>query len=116
MKLLLAIVGNALALLATAALVPGISFTGNWVTLLLAGVVFGLFNLIVRPIAMFLALPALILTLGLFYFVLNGLLLWLASAFVPGYHVNGFVAGLLGSLVVSIVSWAFHALTTSEKK
>jgi putative membrane protein len=65
---------------------------------------------------MFLALPALILTLGLFYFVLNGLLLWLASAVVPGYHVSGFVAGLLGSLVVSIVSWAFHALTGSDNK
>jgi putative membrane protein len=116
MKLLLAIVGNALALLATAALVPGISFTGSWVTLLLAGLVFGLFNLIVRPIALFLALPALILTLGLFYFVLNGLLLWLAAAVVPGYHVSGFVPGLLGSLVVSVVSWAFHALTSSDQK
>ncbi len=110
MKLLLAVIGNALALLATT-IVPGIAFTGSWLTLLLAGLVFGLFNLIVRTIAMLLSLPALILTLGLFYFVLNGLLLWLASAFVPGYHVSGFVPGLLGSLVVSIVSWAFHALT-----
>jgi putative membrane protein len=110
MRLLLAVVGNAIALLATT-IVPGITFAGSWLTLLLAGVVFGLFNLIVRPIAMFLSLPALILTLGLFYFVLNGLLLWLASAFVPGYNVSGFIPGLLGSLVVSIVSWAFHALT-----
>jgi putative membrane protein len=115
MKLLLAIVGNALALLATT-VVPGISFAGSWLTLLLAGLVFGIFNLIVRPLAMFLALPALILTLGLFYFVLNGLLLWLASAVVPGYHVSGLIPGILGSLVVSIVSWAFHALTGGDKE
>jgi putative membrane protein len=114
MKLLLAIVGNALALLATT-VVPGITFSGSWLQLLIAGLVFGLFNLIVRPIALFLSLPALILTLGLFYFVLNGLLLWLASAVVPGYHVSGLIAGILGSLVVSIVSWACHALTAGGK-
>jgi len=114
MKLLLAIVGNALALLATT-VVPGITFGGSWLQLLIAGLVFGLFNLIVRPIALFLSLPALILTLGLFYFVLNGLLLWLASYVVPGYHVSGLIAGILGSLVVSVVSWAFHALTGSGK-
>ncbi len=114
MKLLLAIVGNALALLATT-VVPGITFSGSWLQLLIAGLVFGLFNLIVRPIALFLSLPALILTLGLFYFVLNGLLLWLAAAVVPGYHVSGLIAGILGSLVVSVVSWAFHALTAGGK-
>jgi putative membrane protein len=105
MKLLLTIVGNALALLATAYFVPGIQFSGNWVQLLVAGAVFGLLNLIVRPIAVFLALPALVLTLGLFYFVLNGLLLWGFSKFMPGYDVNGLWAGILGSLVIMVVNW-----------
>jgi putative membrane protein len=105
MSLLLTIVGNALALLATAYFVPGISFSGNWVQLLVAGALFGLLNLIVRPIALFLALPALVLTLGLFYFVLNGLLLWGFSKFMPGYDVNGLVAGILGSLVIMVVNW-----------
>ena len=105
MKLILTIAGNALALLATAYFVPGIRFTGSWVQLLVAGAVFGLLNLIVRPIAVLLSLPALVLTLGLFYFVLNGLLLWGFSKFMPGYDVDGLWAGILGSFVIMLVNW-----------
>ena len=104
MKILLTIAGNALALLATAYVVPGIRFTGDFVQLLLAGLIFGLLNMDVRPIAMLLSLPALVLTLGLFYFVLNGLLLWGFSKLMPGYDVAGFVPGLLGSLVIWVVN------------
>ena len=104
MKILLTIVGNALALLATAYFVPGIRFTGDWLQLLVAGAIFGLLNLVVRPIAMLLSLPALVLTLGLFYFVLNGLLLWGFSKLLPGYDVAGFVPGLMGSLVIWVVN------------
>ena len=104
MKILLTIVGNALALLATAYFVPGIRFTGDWLQLLIAGAIFGLLNLVVRPIAMLLSLPALVLTLGLFYFVLNGLLLWGFSKLMPGYDVAGLVPGLLGSLVIWVVN------------
>ena len=109
MGILLFIVGNAIALLATT-IVPGITFVGNWVNLIVGGVIFGLFNLIVRPIAMFLSLPLLILTLGLFYFVLNGILLWVAAQFIPGYRVDGIVAGMLGSLVIAIVNWLVGAI------
>lgn len=109
MRILGRVLANAVALLATT-IVPGITFSGSWVTLLVAGALLGLFNLIVRPIALFLSLPALILSLGLFYFVLNALLLWLASLILPGYHVAGFVAALLGSLVMTVVNWAIHAL------
>jgi len=105
MKLILTIIGNALALLATAYFVPGIRFSGSIVQLLVAGLIFGLLNLIVRPIALFLSLPALMLTLGLFYFVLNGLLLWGFSKLMPGYDVNGLWAGILGSLVIMVVNW-----------
>ena len=70
MRILIALVGNALALLATT-IVPGILFKGDLLTLLVAGAIFGLFNLIVRPLAMLVSLPLLILTLGLFYFILN---------------------------------------------
>jgi putative membrane protein len=110
MRVLLSIVSNAVALYATALVVPGISFQGNVVMLLVAGAIFGLFNLIVRPVAMLLSLPLLIVTLGLFYFVLNGILLWVASFFLPGYNVAGIVPGILGSLVFAIVNWALHAL------
>lgn len=109
MRILFAIVGNALALLATT-IVPGILFKGDVLTLLAAGAIFGLFNLIVRPLAMLLSLPLLILTLGLFYFILNAILLWVASAIIPGYSVAGFVPALIGSLVIAVVNWLVHAL------
>ena len=110
MRILLSIVFNAVALYATALVVPGISFRGNLVSLLVAGAIFGLFNLIVRPVALLLSLPLLIVTLGLFYFVLNGILLWVASFFLPGYNVAGIVPGIVGSLVFAIVNWALNAL------
>jgi putative membrane protein len=104
-----AILANAAALLATT-VVPGIEFRGSIVTLLLAGALFGLFNLVVRPLALLLSLPFLILSLGLFYFILNGLLLWVASFFLPGYSVSGILAGMLGSLVIAVVNWALSAV------
>ena len=110
MRILFALVGNALALLATT-VVSGITFKGDFLTLLVAGAIFGLFNLIVRPLAMLVSLPLLILTLGLFYFVLNALLLWIASAIIPGYAIAGFVPALVGSLVVTVVNWLLGALT-----
>jgi putative membrane protein len=116
MRILLSIVANAVALMATAYVVPGITFAGSWVQLLVAGAIFGLLNLIVRPIAMLLSLPFLVLTLGLFYFVLNGLLLWGFSQFMPGYHVSGLWAGILGSLVIMVVNWLVHALFGGTKK
>ena len=109
MRILFALVGNALALLATT-VVPGITFKGDVLTLLVAGLILGLFNLIVRPLAMLLSLPLLILTLGLFYFVLNALLLWFASALIPGYTIAGFVPALIGSLVIALVNWVVGAL------
>lgn len=115
MKVLLTIVANAVALYATAYLVPGITFTGSWVQLLVAGAIFGLLNLIVRPLAMLLSLPALVLTLGLFYFVLNGLLLWGFSMLMPGYAVSGLWAGILGSLVIMVVNWVIWAFAPKGK-
>jgi putative membrane protein len=109
MRILFALVGNALALLATT-IVTGIRFEGDLLTLLVAGAIFGLFNLIVRPLALLLSLPLLILTLGLFYFILNALLLWVASLIIPGYSVAGFVPALIGSLVITVVNWLLGAL------
>lgn len=104
MRILFALVGNMLALLATT-VVPGIVFKGDLLTLLVAGAILGLFNLIVRPVAMLLSLPLLIVTLGLFYFILNAILLWVASAIIPGYTIAGFVPALIGSLVIAVVNW-----------
>jgi putative membrane protein len=115
MRILLSIVFNAIALYATAMVVPGITFRGSLGVLLLAGAIMGLFNLIVRPVALLLSIPLLIVTLGLFYFVLNGILLWVASFILPGYDVAGLVPGILGSLVFAIVNWALHALLAPRK-
>jgi len=103
------VLANSAALLATG-IVPGIAFTGGPLALLACGALFGLFNLLVRPVAVLLALPFLILTLGLFGVVLNGLLLWLAAALLPGYSVSGPLSGVLGALVIAAVNWAIEAL------
>jgi putative membrane protein len=110
MGILLRVIFNAIGLLATAYVVPGIAFTGNWLQLIVGGAILGLFNLIVRPLALLLSVPALILTLGLFYFILNGFLLWLVQFLIPGYVVNGLVPGIVGSLVLMVVNWVLHAI------
>src|SRR5215470_4519810 len=113
MRILLSIVCNAIGLLATT-VVPGIVFTGSWVQLLIGGAIFGLFNLVVRPLALLLSLPALVITLGFFYFVLNGILLWIAQFLIPGYVVNGLWAGILGGFVLMLVNWVLHLLFGSK--
>ena len=113
MRILLSLVGNILALLATT-IVPGITFQGNLVTLVIAGVIFALFNAIIRPIALLLSIPFLILTLGLFYFILNGILLYVAAALIPGYRVADLIAGILGGLVLTVVNWLLGALAKKE--
>jgi putative membrane protein len=114
MRLFLVLVANIIGLLATT-IVPGITFRGNWVTLLLAGIIFAFINAIIRPIAVVLSIPFLIVTLGLFYFVLNGLLLYFASALIPGYQVNGLIPAILGGLVLMVVNWLLGALRQDAK-
>ena len=108
MKLLLKLLVNAAALWAAVQLVDGVTHTGSTVSLLGVALVFGLVNAIIKPLLMLFTLPALILTLGLFTFVINALMLMLTSAlsgaFSLGFHVEGFWSALFGSLVISIVS------------
>jgi putative membrane protein len=114
MRLFLALVANIVGLLATT-IVPGITFRGNWVALLLAGIIFAFINAIIRPIAVILSIPFLIVTLGLFYFVLNGLLIYFASALIPGYQVSGLMPAILGGLVLMVVNWFLGALRRDAK-
>ena len=109
MRLILSIVFNAVALYATT-VVPGIIFAGTWIQLLVAGAIFGVLNFFVRPLALILSIPALVLTLGLFYFILNALLLWGFSQLLPGYAVSGFWPALGGSIVLMVVNWLFGGL------
>lgn len=108
MRFLLRLIVTAVALWAAVALVNGITFTGSWISLLLVALIFGLVNAIVRPLLKLLTCPLVLLTLGLFVFVINALMLWLTSALSVslglGFHVAGFASAFWGALVVSIVS------------
>jgi len=94
---------TALALLITANLVPGFAIT-SFFAALVAAVVLGLLNAIVKPILVLLTLPITFLTLGLFLFVLNALTIWLAGSITPGFVVSGFLPALLGSIILTIVA------------
>jgi putative membrane protein len=111
MGFVLRLIVNAAALWVAAQLVPGIVVAGL-TPLLLAALVLGLINAIVRPVLVILTLPLTLLTLGLFIFVLNAFCLWLTSRIVPGFEVQTFGAALLGALVVSIVSWILTAFVS----
>ena len=109
MKLLLVWLVNALALMAVAYLLPGIA-VASFLTALVAALVLGLVNAVIRPVLILLTLPATLLTLGLFIFVINGLLFWLVGSFISGFTVAGFWPGVFGAIAYSIVSWALSAL------
>lgn len=114
MKLLLRWFVNAAALWAAATLVPGIVITGGLWPLLVAALVVGLLNALVRPVLVVLTLPLTVLSLGLFLLVLNGLLLWLAGALAPGLHLSGFVAALLGAVVMAVVGMVLDGLLQTD--
>jgi putative membrane protein len=118
-RFLLRLLINAAALWVATEIVPGISSTGDWRLLLVVALVFGVLNVLVRPVLMILTFPFLILTLGLFTFVLNAFMLWLTSAVSEalglGFRVHGFWAAFLGALVVSIVSFALSVFVRSPK-
>lgn len=95
---------TALAVMAAAYLVPGISVSGFYAALLVAFVL-GIVNAILRPLLLLLTLPLNIVTLGLFTFVLNGFLFWFVSTIIKGLEVRGFWAAITGALVVTVISW-----------
>src|SRR3954466_351470 len=108
-RLLLVWLINSVALIAVAYLMPSIAIS-SFGAALVAALVLGLVNAVIRPILILLTLPATILTLGLFIFVINGLLFWLVGSFIQGFMVSGFWWGVLGAIVYSIVSWLLASL------
>lgn len=108
MRFLLRLLATAAALWAAVALVPGIEYGGSWPGLLAVAVVFGVVNAVIRPILFFLTCPLVFLTLGLFVFVLNAIMLgltaWIAGALGIDFVVSGFLPALVGALVVGVVS------------
>ena len=108
-RLLVVWLVNTAALVAVAYLMPSVSIA-SLPAALVGALVLGLVNAVIRPILVLLTLPVTVLTLGLFIFVINGLLFWAVGSFVEGFHVAGFWSGVLGALVFSIISWALSAL------
>ena len=100
---------STLAVIITAYLLPGVHVR-NFFAALVAALVLGIINAIIRPIFVVLTLPLTVVTLGLFLFVINALLILLTSAVVPGFEVRGFWWALLFSLVLSVISWALHKI------
>jgi putative membrane protein len=82
---------------------------------LIVGLVFGLVNLLVKPIVTLLSLPLIVLTLGLFYLAINGLMLWLASYFLSGLRIDGCLPAILGGLVIAAINWLVRALERDER-
>jgi len=113
LKLLIAWLLNALALLAVAYLMPSIHVDG-FTTALIAAAVIGLVNIFIRPILVLLTLPVTIVTLGLFIFVINGLLFYFVGHLLQGFEVRSLLAGILGAFLYSLISWALSALVPSD--
>ncbi|SMO65522.1 phage holin family protein [Melghirimyces algeriensis] len=109
MRLFIRLLLNALAVLIVSQFMPQIEVDGYGVALLVA-LVLGLINTFIRPILVFFTLPLSFLTLGLFIFVLNAFLFWLTGALVEGFEVDGFLGSLLGSILVSIISWLLNGI------
>lgn len=110
MSLLLYFVVMAAAMLGLSKVLPGFRVDG-WVPALIASVVLALVNVIVKPILFILTLPFTILTLGLFLFVLNMMMLWLTSILVPGFRVSGFLTTFIASLALALVGMVWKAAT-----
>lgn len=115
MRFLARMLLNGIAIIVAAWLLPGLDVTGPGPALL-AGLLLGLVNALVRPVLFILTLPLTLVTLGLFLFVLNALCLGLVAWLVPGFSIAGFWSALFGALVVSVVSWILNGLLIGPKE
>jgi len=113
-RLLLVWIINALSLLALPYLFDSIR-VDSFYTAMIVAVVLGLVNAFIRPLVILLTLPATILTLGLFIFVINGLMFWFVGTFIKGFTVGGFWPALFGAIAYSVISWLCSAIVLGEK-
>ena len=114
MTLILRWLLNALALIAVAYLYPGVQVE-SFFAALVAALVLGLVNAIIRPLVIILTLPINLLTLGLFTFVINALLFWFVAEIIKGFSVTGFVAALIGSLLYSLITLVISWLVFKKR-
>ena len=98
---------NMVAILIISYLFPKMIRVDGFLAALVAAFLLGIVNTILRPVLVFLTFPITLVTLGLFLLIINGLILWLVSALVRGFHVSGFWGAVFGSILISLVSWVF---------
>ena len=115
MRLLISLLLNTLALIITAYIVPGFQ-VANFQSALLAAIVLGVINTFIKPVLLFLTLPLTVVTLGLFVFVVNAIVLFLTSYFVTGLTINGWLPAILGAIVLSVISTILSMLANGSKK
>lgn len=106
---------NTLVLMLVAYITPGMSFVSFW-SALIASVIFGIINAVIRPIILVLTLPINILTLGLFTLVINGLMFWLLSVIVKGFEVSDFGSAFIGALVYCVIVAIINSIGETSKR
>ena len=109
MRLVLTWLINAIALLAIPYLMHSVEVTSLGAALV-AALVLGLVNTLIRPVLLLLTLPVTLVSLGLFIFIINGFMFWLVAQWVDGFHVDSFVSAIGGALLYSVISWALTTL------
>ncbi|SDG96933.1 MULTISPECIES: phage holin family protein [unclassified Duganella] len=109
MRLVLTWLINALALLAVPYLMHSVDVTSIGAALV-AALVLGLVNTLIRPVLLLLTLPVTVLSLGLFIFLVNGFMFWLVAQWVDGFHVDSYLSAVGGAVLYSIISWALSTL------
>ena len=115
MKLLIAWIINSASLITVAYLLPGVTVT-SFTAAFIAALVLGLVNTFIRPLMVLLTLPATILTLGFFIFIINGLLFWFVGTQVDGFIVDGFWAGVIGAIVYSVIAWVLSVVFMPKRQ
>jgi putative membrane protein len=114
MRLVLTWLINAAALFAVPYLMHSVSVTSIGAALI-AALLLGLVNTLIRPLLLLLTLPVTVLSLGLFILVINGFMFWLVAQWVNGFHVDSFWSAIGGALLYSVVSWALSTLLLKDK-
>ncbi|SFB77522.1 phage holin family protein [Massilia yuzhufengensis] len=114
MRLLVTWLINAAALMALPYLMHSVSVS-NFTTALIAALVLGLVNTLIRPILVILTLPVTVVSLGLFILVINAALFWMVSHWIAGFDVTGFGSAFLAAILYSIISWALSSLLLKDK-
>ena len=115
-RVIIRIIINAVALYIASYYIPGIYYEGRITSLIIGGIILGFLNAFIKPILVVLSCPFILLTLGLFYIIINTAILYIADIFIPGYSIHSFISALAGSVLISIVNWILSWLFALKKK